>query len=161
MDYVDDAADNEDGPDFWKWIVDHYYSNLVHAGSLLDTYLFSDVQTRLLVATISLIDDDRVVGKAFSIPGIWIGGANVRGSMRQQGIASAAFAQVDTLIQAVADATKEKEFSVNLFSDVEHSERLAIRHGYEFQRSLHIEHFDKEARWWRKNFCSLGVDRAG
>jgi RimJ/RimL family protein N-acetyltransferase len=143
--------DNEDGADFWDWIVSHYHWNLVAAGRLLDTYLFCDVNAGNLIATVSLVNDDRGVGRRYGISGIWMGGANVRKELRNRGVMTAALGQLHRFIQTDIDATG-CEVAVNMFTGMPAAETIATKAGYSFERELEIEHFQTKERWYRKTF---------
>jgi hypothetical protein len=151
--------DNEEGQGFWDWIVDHYHWNLVGAGHLLDTYFFCDVRDGSLVATISLVRDDRDIGKKYCIPGIWMGGGNVRRESRNQGVMTGVFSQLQTFIQTIVDATAT-ELVVNMFTGTEDMEKIAIRHGYGFQKALYIDHFGVEERWFKRIFQPAEISDA-
>jgi hypothetical protein len=143
--------DNEDGPDFWRWIVSHYDRNIPVAGNLLDTYFFCGVKDGGVIATASLVHDDRDVGKKYGIEGIWMGGANVRRDLRNRGVMSAGFGQLHVVIQTLVDASGA-ELAVNLFSGTPAAERIATKAGYLPQRELEIEHFQTHERWYRRTF---------
>jgi hypothetical protein len=147
--------DHEVGPDFWNWIVDHYNWNLVAAGKLLDTYFFCDVMEGDVVATVSLVHDDRDVGRTYGIEGIWIGGANVRKELRNRGVMSAGLAQLHLLIQAVVDASKT-ELIINMFSTIPSAEKIARKSGYLLQRDIDVKHFRIRERWYRRKFVPSG-----
>ena len=78
------AADGEDGTSFWHWIEEN--SAIAGAESIYNTFLFIDQQTQRVVATASIVRDDRGVGAKFEMAGAWLGGVNVKRDVRGQGI---------------------------------------------------------------------------
>jgi hypothetical protein len=105
--------DHEDGPDFWRWIEDHH----IHCGgsTLYDTFLLRERASDSVVATGSIVPDDRGAGKTHGITGPWIGGVNVRGDRRGRNLGHVLMAVLHGHIQHFAD-TAGADVPVNLFT---------------------------------------------
>lgn len=121
------AEDGEDGPDFWQWISDN--NTAVTPGSIYDTFLFLDNNTRTVVATASIVRDDRGVGTSYRIPGDWLGGVNVRREFRQCGIGKLVLQMVDARMHEWARNAKQ-DIKINLFTDNPIAVRMYESIGY-------------------------------
>ena len=153
------SDDAEEGQAFWDWIVQHYNWNVVGAGSLLDSYFFCDVRNSSLLATISLVRDDLEVGKTYSIPGVWMGGANVRREWRNHGVMAAAFGQLDAYIKTIVDATGD-ELTVNMFTGTEIMAKIAVKAGFVFRKTLRVDFFGEDEHWHNKIFSAAESSNA-
>ncbi len=141
--------DNEDGPGFWSWIVEHYNVDASIQNPLLDTYFFLRTADAKLVATISLVQDDRDIGKRYGIPGIWMGGANVKREERDRGLMRDAFGYLDAYVQSVVDSC-EVEVPVNLFTTTPSILHLASAYQFQSKGRLAVEYFGIEEERFEK-----------
>jgi RimJ/RimL family protein N-acetyltransferase len=80
-----------------------------------DTFLFIDPQTQSVVATTSIVRDDRGVGAKFEMAGAWLGGVNVKRDVRGQGIGKRVAKMVHEWIQKQA-RDRQEDIRVNLFT---------------------------------------------
>jgi GNAT superfamily N-acetyltransferase len=108
------ATDGEEGTEFWQWIV----LNNQQAGpaSICDTFLFVENASQTIVATASIVTDDRMVGTRHGIDGVWLGGFNVRAQFRRHGIGAQVLQLLEEHVQAWA-RDHNQDIRVNLFTD--------------------------------------------
>src|SRR5271156_5358391 len=66
------ATDGEEGKEFWQWIAANNQN--AGTGSIYDTFLFIENTSQMVVATASIVPDDRMVGSKHKIDGVWLGG---------------------------------------------------------------------------------------
>jgi RimJ/RimL family protein N-acetyltransferase len=107
------AADREDGASFWAWIEEN--NRIVGPETIYNTFLFIDRQTQRVVATASIVRDDRGVGARFEMTGVWLGGVNVKRDVRGQGIGNRVAKMVHEWIQKQA-RDRQEDIRVNLFT---------------------------------------------
>jgi predicted GNAT family N-acyltransferase len=119
--------DDEDGPDFWRWIERHRVEDAHNP--LFGTRLLREAATGRIVATASLVSDDRDVGRRLHIEGIWLGGVNVCSEYRGQNIVNVILDALAADVQRAADMSGE-EIAVNLVT-APHLVGLYARHGFE------------------------------
>ncbi|MDR3638879.1 MAG: GNAT family N-acetyltransferase [Isosphaeraceae bacterium] len=110
---MDRLKDREDGPDFWRWIEEHQRSD--EGNPLFDTFFLLEKATGRVVATGSIVADDRGVGKTYRIEGAWIGGINVRGEYRGRNLGRVLLSVLHRHVQEIADRSGA-EVIVNLFT---------------------------------------------
>jgi GNAT superfamily N-acetyltransferase len=140
--------DNEYGPDFWRWIVNNYNQNLASPDPIFDTFFLRDKLTQVIVATGSIVSDDRDVGRTYGIDGIWMGGVNVKGEYRGHNIGNVIVELLHLHIQTKADHYNQT-IAVNLFTDNPIAKSLYEKHGYVRGHAHIVEHFGREEEFFR------------
>jgi len=141
--------DGEQGNAFWEWILEHHGSGACLNEPLLDTYFFCRIHDGKLVATASLVQDDRDVGEKYDISGIWLGGVMVKWEERNAGIMKAAFHSLDAFIQAAVDA-RGAALTVNLFTTSPPFRHLCSVYRFESRGFIDVEFFGKAEERFEK-----------
>jgi predicted GNAT family N-acyltransferase len=152
--------DNEHGPNFWRWMVD----NLQSGGQpVFDTFFLRYKPTKELIATASLVFDDRDVGKQYNIPGIWLGGLNVRREYRR---AAGRYQNVGRLmiehalhhVQKCADHD-QAIIPLNCFT-TSLTRRVLEKYGFKQYGHFYVKHFGLTADFYRREFIPVLSTRA-
>lgn len=139
--------DREDGPDFWRWIERHRVEDAHDA--LLGTRLLRETATGRIVATASLVSDDRDVGRLLGIDGIWLGGVNVHHECRGRNLVDVILGALTADVRRAADERGEA-ITVNLVTAPRLS-GLYERHGFA-RMGLQGGPSAGEALWCRRVF---------
>jgi RimJ/RimL family protein N-acetyltransferase len=121
------ATDGEEGKEFWQWIAANNQN--AGTGSIYDTFLFIDNTSQMVVATASIVPDDRMVGSKHNIDGVWLGGINVCQQFRGHGIGAQILPLVDAHVQAWT-RDQNQNVQVNLFTDNPIAMSMYSRAGY-------------------------------
>lgn len=148
--------DGEEGDAFWDWILEHHGSGDSLNEPLLDTYFFCRIHDGKVVATASLVQDDRGVGKKYGIPGIWLGGVMVKREERSAGIMKAAFHYLDAFIQAAVDS-RGAALTVNLFTLSAPFRHLCSIHQFESKGFVEVEFFAKQEEMYQKLYATRPI----
>jgi GNAT superfamily N-acetyltransferase len=141
------ARDGEDGPDFAGFIKRHLIER--HESGLTDTLFL--VKTDAIAATVSIVLDDRDVGKPYCIDGLWIAGLNVRPEFRGIGLSRILLKEVCRRFQAAANHWTGF-ISANLYSTNSSVIHLAGALGFLPCGRRWVEHFKKDYEFLRREF---------
>jgi RimJ/RimL family protein N-acetyltransferase len=122
------TIDGEDGAAFWQWVVNNHQN--ARSDSICDSFLFIENTFQTVVATASIVLDDRSVGVRHAIEGVWLGGLNVRQQFRGHGMGTLVVQLIHAHIQAWAQH-RTQNIRVNLFTDNPAAMRIYERAGYQ------------------------------
>lgn len=151
--------DGEDGADFWRWMLENMVEALAAKPgspvSLCDTFFVFDDAARVMVATASVVRDDRGWGERYGIEGLWFGGLNVRGDYRDRGLAAHLF---DWRLRRVREwvGAGGPAVAINLFTKSERVGAMAERRGFRLAERFAPADEGQGTRHWR-----TVVERAG
>jgi len=121
------ATDGEEGKEFWQWIAANNQN--AGTGSIYDTFLFIENTSQMVVATASIVPDDRMVGSKHKIDGVWLGGFNVCKQFRGHGIGAQILPLVDAHVNAWT-RDQSQNVRVNFFTDNPIAMSMYSRAGY-------------------------------
>jgi RimJ/RimL family protein N-acetyltransferase len=147
--------DGEDGISFWNWIEENHSTS--SSVSIYDTFFFTEKYTKAIVATASIVPDDRGMGARYDIKGVWLGGLNVRQRFRGRGVGTLALKLLHELIRN-ATHRLERDIRVNLFTDNQIAMSMYAKAGYERLETLSIGP-NKQATFFCKLFEYLSRTR--
>ncbi len=128
-------ADGEEGNSFWQWIEENHSAS--SAASIYDTFFFTENQTQMIVATASIVADDRGMGARYEMDGVWLGGMNVRQQFRRRGIGTQVLRMLHDRIHNVARRLKQ-DIRVNLFTDNQFAMHMYENAGYQRLEALSV-----------------------
>lgn len=107
---MDQELDGETGSEFREWIE----RNLNENDPPFDTFILYDSVEDIVLGTASIVPDDQCVGEQLKIPGVWLGGVNIKREDRNQGLGNILLDHLEVYLQRVADELGE--LRINLFA---------------------------------------------
>jgi hypothetical protein len=112
----DQQFEREFVPGFHSWMKAHNESNAFNSNDLYQTFIWRDRLSKEIVATISIVPEDRGVKAKYKLKGVgFIGGSMVRWDLRSRGIGKYICARIN---QHLAEFSRRqgKPVSIHLFT---------------------------------------------
>jgi GNAT superfamily N-acetyltransferase len=136
-----DAQDDENGDDFWQWILNNHELALNDPTNLLNTFFaFTRDNSKQVIATRSIASDDHNMNKTLGLrEAFWFGGLNVHRDFRGRGIGKILFEYIDNHIQQVIN----KDITVHMFTTSLVSKHLYSKFGCESQGFVYVDSIEQ------------------
>lgn len=132
-----EAQDDEIGGEFWQWIQNNHELAKHDSINLLNTFfVFTCDNSKQVIATRSIVSDDRNMNKTLGLKGaFWFGGFNVHRDYRGRGIGNILFEHIDKHIQQVIN----KDIIVHMFTVSLASKHLYSKFGCESRGFIYVD----------------------